>query len=169
MERTTDWRDFLPAMLVLAIAIIAPYLLPMGLRDVAPPLAFGVIFYFLRQRVQPMISIWVIIIAGLLLDVQQAMPLGVGISAAILLYWVAHLRDERKETLNVPLHFLRYCWVSAIVMGWIYGVICLREAQLYPLSAVVMQWVVVIVSYPLIYGLCHAIHRQMHFNQSHSL
>ena len=169
MERATDWRDFLPSMLIIAVAILSSYILPSGLREASPPLAFAVIFYFLRQSTQPLMSVWVIVLAGCLLDIQQAMPIGVGISAAIILYWLARLRNERKQEPNVAKNILCFMGVSAVTMAWIYAIMSLNQGQFYPIVAVIMQWLMLVISYPLIYGLCHAIHQQMNLNQSRSL
>lgn len=169
MERATDWKDFLPSLIVLLLAIVTPYFLPSGLREVSPPLAFSVIFYFLRHRVRPLISIWIILLSGFFLDIHQAMPIGIGVSAAILLYWLSRLRDERKEHPAFLHNYLNFILVSAVIAGWIYMIMSLSQGQLYPLSAVIMQWVVWVLSYPLIYGLCHAIHQQINRHSSRSL
>jgi len=161
MEKPTHWRDFVPTLMVLVIAFISPYLLPSGMREIAPPLAFAALFYFVRQCPQLELSVWVVAITGLLLDMQQAMPIGVGISASILLYCLASWQQQRKELPSFSSHFAYFFAISFIIMAWIYGLMSLLHGHLFPLEAPILQWLLLLFSYPLIYSLCRVTNREM--------
>lgn len=161
MEQGKDWRDYIPALLAILFTLISPYFFPFGLRQIAPPLGFAVIFFWQRYRAGPNIPLWAVMICGLMLDVLQAMPVGVGISAALLLYWLSTPREERDEKQSFPRNALRHGWVSALVMLWIYLLMSLAEGQFFPTQPAVVQWLALVVSYPLIYGFCDAMHQHM--------
>ncbi len=158
MDKSTDLRDFIPAILAVLVTLLAPHLLPSELRNIAPPLGLAVIFYYLRRGGFP---IWAAVVCGILLEILQAMPLGVGVSAALLLYALARRREERQEASSFARNGFRHFWVSAIVMLWIYLLMSLTQEQFFPITAPFLQWLALVVSYPLIYSFCHAMHRPM--------
>jgi len=169
MEKRKTWHDLLPALLAILVTLVTPYLLPMGLRSIAPPLGLSVIFYF-RSRVPFMnVAVWIALLSGLLLDVIQAMPVGVGISAALLLYWLARPREERDEDRSFARNLLRFTWVSPIIMGWIYLLMSMVQGQFFPMTLPIFQWLAMVASYPLIYAFCHAIHQMMLQSKRYSL
>lgn len=147
--------------MVIIVAFIAPYILPMSLRNIAPPLGLAVIFYWRRCGGEIYLPLWAVIICGVLFDISQLMPIGVGISACLLLYWLARPSEERDEVQSFASHNMRHIWVSAVVMLWIYLFMSLLQGQFFPLEAPLFQWLALILSYPLIYAFCHAIHQHM--------
>ncbi|MDG1286115.1 MAG: hypothetical protein P8P30_00960 [Rickettsiales bacterium] len=158
MDKSAEWRDFIPVLLAVLVTLIAPHLLPSELRNIAPPLGLAVIFFYLRRGGFPL---WAAVICGVLLEILQAMPLGVGVSAALLLYALARRREERQEASSFARNAFRHFWVSALVMLWIYLLMSLTQAQFFPIAAPLLQWLALGCSYPLIYAFCHAMHRPM--------
>lgn len=161
MDRATNWRDFIPAIIAVIFTLLSPYLFASSIRNVAPLLGFGVIFYYLRRGELGTISIWVVVFCGLLVDILQAMPIGVGISAALLLVLVAKRRDDRQEVQKFSYMMVRFMAASAMIMIWIYLLMSLAEAQFFPITAPLVQWLLMMLSYPLIFAFCHATHQQM--------
>ncbi len=157
MDKSTELNDFLPSAMVLLLGLLMPYFFAAHLHPLAPPFGFAAIFFWLRQDEEPRLSLPIIAICGLLLDITQAMPIGVGLSASLLLYILAKRRSNRDKSSNFDGHNLRHIAVSAIVMTWIYLLMSFVKGSLLPIEAPLFQWLALIISYPLIYTLCHII------------
>jgi hypothetical protein len=147
---------WLPVVLALMLALVSPYILPSGWSGVVPPFAFAMLFYWRYRRNFPLI---VVVTMGAMLDIQQAMPLGVGISASLLLAGLAQYRFEREVEKNRSFAF-SWAWFSAasfVTLGWIYLLMCVTQQALFPLFSPLFQWALLVASYPILYRFCHAL------------
>ena len=156
---TIFWHEALPIALACLLTLTFPFLLPPAMRDIAPPLGLAVLFFWRYQQQFPLIGV---ILCGALLDVMQAMPLGVGISAALLLAASAKKSTSREQHRSESFlrNWFRFSGASLLCLGWIYAFYAVLERQLFPLEAPIIQWILLWASYPLIYQLCFAMMRR---------
>ena len=151
MEKSFHWSEFVPVFIVMAVTVLLPFYFAYPLQLIFPPLGLGMLCYWLSQHKIP---IWGVLLCGLLLDFSHMLPLGVGISALLLLTIL--IRPEG----NI-LKFTKFIWSSALAMGWIYLLVSLVEGQFFPPSAPIFQWALLVSVFPLISYVCSGIDRLM--------
>lgn len=155
-ENTTHARLLLPILTTLLVMGVFPYLLPFNWQMIAPPLGFGMLYFW---RFYESFSIWAAVLCGLLLDMLQLMPVGIGISAALLLYAFSKPRKEPEN--DTPRSFakrwLLFSGLSFVVLCWIYLLMSLTAQTLFTPLPALFQWLALVAIYPLIHRLCFAL------------
>lgn len=152
-------RSLLSVLLivVMTLAVMAafPYLLPFEWRNLAPPVGLAMMFFWRFHRHFPL---WAVVLCGLIFDIHQAMPLGTGISAALLLAWISqrHKGQDAQARRSFTRNWGRFFRGSLLAMGWVYALMCFTQQVFYPPAYPFLQWLALVITYPLIYRFCHA-------------